>query len=289
MEGPNPFIRHNVGTFNAMDMTDPFAVADEIGQFQNRVIPIPGTRGSLLDYITPTLVDVWNTAPFNHDGTFATLLHGVTPCDDSLDDCSHPDAGKNVRDQHGTTSNLTPKQLRQLDAFLDAPHNTLAGAVAFASPIRRLVRAVVTFGRTPAADDKLDLRARFRVGPTSDFEVQNRKLDEPLTISLADVDDGFVERTIPAGQMTANAAGTRFLFRDSTQLLVPGIRLVVLRLRAPATREWELSVRGQRLDLTSLDKNHLTIGVEVGDDAFVKSRTFTQLTPARAVIRVRER
>jgi hypothetical protein len=289
MEGPNPFVRHNVGTFNAMDLTDPFAVSDEIGQFQNRVIPIPASRGALLDYITPTLVDVWNTSPFNHDGSFATLIHGITPCDDAFDDCSHPDAGKNVRDQHGTTSNLTPRQLRQLDAFLNAPHNAVAGAVRFASPIRRLVRAVLKFGSTPADDDKLYVRARFRPGSTSTFDVQDRRLAEPLTISLADVDQAFVERTIPAGRMVANAAGTRFVFQDPTRLEVPGIRFVVLRLRTPATREWEIQVRGLRMDLSPLDKNHIAFAVEVGDDAFVKTRTFKQTTPARTLLKVTER
>jgi hypothetical protein len=264
-------------------------VSNEIGQFQNRVLPIPASRGELFDYITPTLVDVWNTAPFNHDGSFASLVHGITPCDDALDDCRGSDAGKNVRDQHGTTSNLTPKQLRQLEAFLLAPHNAVGGGVTFASPIRRIVQAVLTFGPAPTADDKLNLRARFRLGPTSHFDVVNKKLSEPLTISLADVDEAFVERTVPAGRMTANATGTRFVFTDPTRLEVPGIRTVLLRLRSAATREWEIQVRGTRIDLSALDKNHITIGVEVGDDAFVKTRTFKQPTPTRTIIKVVER
>ena len=111
-------------------------MASDIGQFQNAVLPIPGSRGELLDYVTPTLVDVWNTAPFNHDGKFASLLHGITPCNTLLDDCDHPDAGKNLNDQHGSTSSLTPRQIRLLEKFLRAPHNaTASGAVTLASEI----------------------------------------------------------------------------------------------------------------------------------------------------------
>jgi hypothetical protein len=142
-ESPNPYIRHNVATFNAFDLVDPLEVATAIGQFQNGVLPIPGSRGELLDYVTPTLVDVWNTGPYNHDGGFASLLHGIFPCDTTLDPCGGPDTGKNLNDQHGTTSNLTPQQLRQLEAFLRAPHNASSGPVRSAAPFTRIVRAQI--------------------------------------------------------------------------------------------------------------------------------------------------
>ena len=81
-------------TFNAFDLVNPLEVATAIGQFQNGVLPIPGARGELLDYVTPTLVDVWNTAPYNHDGGFATLLHGIFPCDTTLDAVRRPRHGQ---------------------------------------------------------------------------------------------------------------------------------------------------------------------------------------------------
>ncbi len=287
-DGPNPFVRHNVATFNAFDLTDPLAVATEIGQFQNSVLPIPASHGPLLDYITPTLVDVWNSAPFNHDGTFATLVHGITPCDDTLDDCTHPDAGKNVRDQHGTSSNLTPRQLRQLEAFLNAPHNAISGSLRLASPFRRLVSAMLRFGPAPT-DDRLTLKARFRLPVSSSFDVAQGALAEPVTLSLADVDEPLFERSIPAGRMAASGGGTTFVFSDKTLLEVPGIRKLRIRLRDADVREYEVSVSGKRLDLSLLDKDHITVALEVGDDAFVKTRTFAPTNAARSAVRIKER
>jgi hypothetical protein len=287
-DGPNPFVRHNVATFNAFDMTDPLAVAQSIGQFQNAVLPIPAHRGPLLDYITPTLVDVWNTAPFNHDGTFRTLLHGIMPCDDALDDCRNPDAGKNVRDQHGTTSNLTPRQLRQLEAFLNAPHNAAGGAIQVAQPFVKIANAALRFGPGPT-DDTLDLKARFRLPATSHFDVDQQRLAEVVTLSFADVDEPFIERIIPAGRMVAGPSGTTFTFSDASGTEVPGLRKVTIRLKRAALREWEVVVKGKRMDLSQLDKNHITVALAVGNDSFVKTRTFTPTGTGRTVVRLRER
>jgi hypothetical protein len=210
------------------------------------------------------------------------------PCDDTLDDCTQPNAGKNVRDQHGTTTNLTPRQLRQLEEFLLAPHNAVSGPVPFASPLRRLVSAMLRFG--PAAgDDRLTLKARFRLPVSSTFDVDQGALAEPVTLSLADVDEPFFERTIPAGRMTASGGGSSFTFKDKTLLEVPGIRKVRIRLREPSVREYEITVSGKRLDLDLLDKNHIMVALEVGDDAFVRTRTFTQTNAARAAVRIKER
>jgi DNA-binding beta-propeller fold protein YncE len=295
MDSPNPFIRHNVGTFNAFDLTDPLEVASDIDTFQNAVLPIPASRGALLDYVTPTIVDVWHSAPYNHDGRFATLLHGITPCSSALDDCTHPDAGKNVDDLHGTTSNLTPRQLRQLEAFLRAPHNAVAGAITAAVPFTRLVSVLIRFG-AGADDDRLRAKARFVLPLGRRFAVaeQNqggravRVLDEPVTLSLADVDPEVFERTLPVGSVRANAAGTAFVFSDRTLAVAPGIKKVLVRLRDPATRRYEILLQGKDVDLSLLDKNHITLALEVGDDAFVKTRTFTQ-TSSRSAIRIAER
>jgi DNA-binding beta-propeller fold protein YncE len=284
-ESPNPFIRHNVGTANAFDLVDPLEVATDIGQFQNAVLPIPGSRGELLDYVTPTLVDVWNTAPFNHDGSFATLLHGIVPCDTILDDCDHPDAGKNLNDQHGTTSTLTPQQLRWLEAFLRAPHDvTPVGSLPGGSAISRLVRARIIFGDAGVPDDdKLDLKARIVIPAGSTFALADLA-SEPFVLSLADVDEAFFEHTIAAGQIRVNPAGTSATFR------APGpIRSLTVRLRNPATREYEVKIKGSGVDLELLDKNHITVALELGDEAFARTRTFSQRSPARRSIRVVER
>jgi hypothetical protein len=289
-ETPNPYVRHNVATFNAFDLVDPLEVATAIGQFQNGVIPIPGARGELLDYVTPTLVDVWNTAPYNHDGGFDSLLHGIFPCDTSLDPCGGPDAGKNLNDQHGTTSTLTPRQLRQLEAFLRAPHNAASpGPVRAASAFTRLVRVALRFGRNPAVDDdRLQVKARFQVPVGVSFALADLP-DQPLTVTLADVDAETFARTVPVGGFTVNGSGTVARFRDPLGQVVPGITSVLIKRKNAATREYELVLKGKNLDLALLDKNHIAIALETGDAAFVKTRTFQQANATRNSIKVVER
>ena len=58
--------------------------------------------------MTPAIVDVWNTGPYNHDGGFASLLQGLLPCDSGLDNCSETDVGKNIDDQHGVGARAQP-------------------------------------------------------------------------------------------------------------------------------------------------------------------------------------
>jgi YVTN family beta-propeller protein len=67
-----------------------------------------GTRGPLdrpADrFDTPTLVELWRTAPYLHDGSAATLQEVLTT--------------RNAGDQHGKTSPLTPEQLHDLTEYL---------------------------------------------------------------------------------------------------------------------------------------------------------------------------
>jgi YVTN family beta-propeller protein len=67
-----------------------------------------GTRGqfdSLTDkFYTPTLVEVWRTAPYLHDGSAATIRDAVT---------TH-----NPHDQHGETSNLSRQEIDDLCAYV---------------------------------------------------------------------------------------------------------------------------------------------------------------------------
>lgn len=53
---------------------------------------------------TPTLVEVWRTAPYLHDGSAATILELLGP--------------RNREDKHGRTSALSPAQLRDLAEYV---------------------------------------------------------------------------------------------------------------------------------------------------------------------------
>ncbi len=53
---------------------------------------------------TPTLIELWRTAPYLHDGQAATLRDVLTTC--------------NHNDLHGVTSHLTEKEIDALEAFL---------------------------------------------------------------------------------------------------------------------------------------------------------------------------
>ena len=53
---------------------------------------------------TPTLVEVWRTAPYLHDGSAATMRDVLTI--------------RNRKDRHGRTSHLTPRQLDDLIEYI---------------------------------------------------------------------------------------------------------------------------------------------------------------------------
>jgi cytochrome c peroxidase len=53
---------------------------------------------------TPALVELWRTAPFLHDGSAATLRDVLTT--------------RNLQDQHGRTSHLSPQALDDLAEYL---------------------------------------------------------------------------------------------------------------------------------------------------------------------------
>ena len=67
-----------------------------------------GTRGRFDKptdkFDTPTLVEIWRTAPYLHDGSAATVRDVVTSC--------------NPHDQHGTTSILSSQEIEELCAYL---------------------------------------------------------------------------------------------------------------------------------------------------------------------------
>ena len=53
---------------------------------------------------TPTLVEIWRTAPYLHDGSAATMRDVLTTC--------------NPHDQHGETSNLSSQEIDDLCAYI---------------------------------------------------------------------------------------------------------------------------------------------------------------------------
>ena len=57
-----------------------------------------------MDYDTPTLIEVWRTAPYLHDGRAVTIKEVLTKF--------------NKNDRHGRTSDLTDKQIEDLAAFV---------------------------------------------------------------------------------------------------------------------------------------------------------------------------
>jgi cytochrome c peroxidase len=85
----NPFLLHNVGTLTT-------------GSGKRLGVTLTG-----LD--TPTLKGIWETAPYLHDGSAATLMDVITT--------------KNTSDQHGQTSQLTVTEQQQLVAYLQQIDN----------------------------------------------------------------------------------------------------------------------------------------------------------------------
>jgi cytochrome c peroxidase len=67
-----------------------------------------GTAGPLdqgvEQFDTPSLVEVWRTAPYLHDGSAATIRDVLT--------------ARNPNDEHGKTSHLTPAELDDLIAYV---------------------------------------------------------------------------------------------------------------------------------------------------------------------------
>ncbi len=75
--------------------------------------------------------------------------------------------------------------------------------------------------KQPAGNDKFDIKASLTLLGSLDLVDQvlpNGKtvkvLDEPVTVTLADVDEELIERTIPAGNLVANSKQTSFSFND---------------------------------------------------------------------------
>jgi cytochrome c peroxidase len=74
-----PFLKHDVGTASSADVAGPA-------------------------FDTPSLLMLWNTAPYLHDGSAPTLMDVLTT--------------RNRQDRHGRTSSLTDAERADILAFL---------------------------------------------------------------------------------------------------------------------------------------------------------------------------
>jgi DNA-binding beta-propeller fold protein YncE len=268
----NPFFRHDVGTANFFDKTDPNAIASANQSFQNTVLPIPGPRGSLSEYITPTLVDVWNTAPFLHDGTAATLLDVVRACDNTVDNCFRAGRGRNVSvgqgGQHGVTEMLTPQQMNDLVAFMKSAGTDTAVAeqAVLQAGTLSMSRAVVVFPKVPKSKKK----ARKRTGS---FTVQGIIAAVP---GAADPSHDPVTFTIatPGGEQMV-LLSTALEMRGSKKRASGRSADHHVRVKlVQSSAGYRFTATGKHVDLVDLDTGNpdLTAAFEIGGATFAHNR-----------------
>jgi hypothetical protein len=262
----NPFIRHNVGTANLFDKTDPNAIAAQNQIFQNSRIPTPGPRGSLGEYITPVLNDVWNTPPFLHDGSAYTLLDVVRPCDATTDDCTALGRGRNVDVQHGNTAGLMPSDLDALTAFQNAltVDTRIGASVPVLKPGAMSLKAVVVHFPKPSGRAKAR-GGSFRVAG----EIGGRAVDlaQPLALEFAFPDQRSGTMAILARALTMSRKGKGAVGKSEDG------GSIVLKLKQKRDR-FTFVLTGKRVDLAALDTGNrdLTLGFGIGDATFVRNR-----------------
>ncbi len=259
----NPFVRHDVGTGNVFDQTDPYAVGLAEQILHNTRIPIPATRSVLGEYVTPVLVDVWNTAPYLHDGSAHTLLDVVRPCDATLDDCTRFGAGRSIHDagtgRHGKTDVLTPAQLNDLVAFQKVlttstvlgtrsrvvKAGTMTIKVAKLSFTKGKLKVVGTFGGAPVPADA-------SAGATM-------QLGAPSGGTMA-----VFERTFTMTSRGSKLTGT------STE----GGGKITLTIRKHGDDN-RFTLVAKDVDFSTLNTGNpdLTVGFVIGEAQFVRNRT----------------
>ncbi len=267
----NPFLRHNVGTANLFDKTDPYAIALRDNNFDNSRIPLPGHRGPLTDYVTPVLVDVWNTAPYLHDGSAHTLLDVVRPCDQTLDDCLQPGRGRNVNGQHGVTAILTPAQLNDLVAFQKAlTTDTVVGGTQtqISAGTLTLTRVVLAFPRPgkhgkpprPGARGSIVAAGVLRVLPSA-------AIDPTAGVAVQLATPGGEAMQIIAADLPMKGHG----HLRGRAPVAGGVLTLVLNRRAGGYR---FTLTGKHLDLSTLDTGNrdLTVALVIGGTNFVQNR-----------------
>ncbi len=275
----NPYKRSAVGTANIFDKTDPNAIAGENSSFQNSALPIPASRGNLIAYVTPPLTDVWNTAPYLHDGSAPHLLDVIRPCSTTLSNCNKKGLGRNLDDQHGVTSVLTPQQLNNLVAFEKGPHTPVSAGDSVVKAGQLVVQhATINFAKRVG-------RASYRIIATASagtFAVE--PLTDGFTLTLA-VPDGELmalhEISAAAVNVHGNAAGTRFTFRGTDP---EPVVVTIKKLRATAA--YRVIVKGRRADLSALNNGALdvTVALVVGETQFARNRVLTARRNGRLLV-----
>jgi hypothetical protein len=270
----NPFVRHNVGTANLFDNTDPFAIATKDDDFPNPRIPQPAHRGALTDYVTPVLVDLWNTRPYLHDGSAHTLLDVIRPCNATLDDCLELGRGRNINGQHGITAILTPQQLNDLVAFEKTlTTGTVVGGeqTQIRTGTLSLSQVVLQFprpgkhGKPPRAGARGAVRASGVLYPDSGVTVDPHA---GVTVSLATPNGeqmAFLTAAVPMkgrGRLVGHTtlAGGKLALALSPHAGGYGFKLVA-----------------QRLDLSTIDTGNqdLTVALVIDGANFVQNRNLT--------------
>lgn len=266
----NPFSRHDVGTGNLFDRADPNAIANINQTYQNSRIPIPGKRQPLMEYVTPTLVDVWNTAPYLHDGTAHTLLDVVRACDNTRDNCFKPGRGRNVNNAHGVTDMLTPRQLNDLVAFQKALSTSTVVVEKSVLTIGTLdlKRAVLTFPKPPRKHQKAPKKPKkgsFSVqGTLRGAPIPIDPLHDPVVFSIAT--PGGEEMKILSRNLVMRGRGRRAVGRSKDR----AVRVVLVAL---ASGDFRFTANGRAV-LTDLDTGNrdLSVAFEIGTVTFAHNR-----------------
>ena len=264
----NPFVRHDVGTANVFDNTDPAIVAAGNPDFAATGLPLPPSRDALAAYVTPLLTDLWNTAPYLHDGSAPTLLDVVRPCDPSVDECSRPGRGRNVNRQHGATESLTPSQLNDLAAFqkVIAPGTIVPDTnVLSLGALDLSTVALKPRGRTAKAPGHLAVGgvifgAPGPIDPTAGLTLEvGTPHGEVMEV---------VTRTVP---MRRNGRGFRGHRKTRGEI-------VTVTLAPRGTGRFRLSARVVGADLARLDTGNpdLTVAVEIQGTQFVHERNLVR-------------
>jgi DNA-binding beta-propeller fold protein YncE len=263
----NPFLRHDVGTANVFDRTDPLAIAQENQTFQNPRTPIPGSRGSLGDYVTPVLNDLWNTRPYLHDGSAHNLLDVVRPCDTGDGGCFTAGAGRNLDDLHGTTDILTPQQLNALTAFQESLHlGTVVGNSQphVAAGTLELKKMKVVFPKekkdgTRKGSSKFVVKGTIEGGPGT--------TDPSAGVTLTLATPGGERMAIFTRALEMQGGGRSFRGASTEG----GVVKVKLEQKGDGLT---VTATGKKLDLSVLETGNddFTVALEVGAKQFVKNR-----------------
>ncbi|MCW5892093.1 MAG: hypothetical protein KIT14_16335 [bacterium] len=267
----NPFLRHDVGTANLFDKADPHAVAMHTQSFHNERTQQPGPRDVLGEYVTPVLNDLWNTAPYLHDGSAHTLLDVVRPCDTTLDACLAAGRGRNLDEKHGGTAFLTPQQMNDLTRFQE----TLSVDTIVGQGDRAVHAGRLRMSRLQVATSKKGATTVAITGQLTDVP---GALDPAAGLLLSFAMPGGKRMTIVERPMAMKAKGGSFVGEAAD-----GSRLK-LRMKS-AGGGWRFTLSGKKLDLAALDfgtpdgtvrRRDLTVAFEIASGSGTVPATFAQ-------------